>query len=74
MTVIFGREVVSIEKKHIFPYIELEDGTKIEYDGLLLATGSRPMITREVPNLTDNMEKSFMIRDMKDHQRLRKTL
>jgi len=48
VTILFGREVTEISHKvplpltqHVFPYIILEDDTRVEFDGLLIATGSR---------------------------------
>lgn len=50
----------------------LEDDTKLEYDGLLISTGSTYKI-RAVENLTGN-DKAFYLRNKHDHQRIRQKL
>ncbi len=34
-----GREVTYINNEHGSPYLELEDGSRVEYDALLCCTG-----------------------------------
>ncbi|KAF0101812.1 MAG: nitrite reductase (NAD(P)H) large subunit [bacterium] len=42
ITLYTGKRVVKIDRKHRF--VEADDGTRAEYDRLLLATGSKPFI------------------------------
>jgi len=72
VTILFGREVAEISHKHVFPYIILEDGTRIEYDGLLVATGSKFTLPEHKP-LTKS-KRSFFLRNIKDHKRIRDKL
>lgn len=37
-----GRECAFVDKTHGSPHIKLEDGLRLEYDALVIATGSIP--------------------------------
>lgn len=67
-----GRNVVSIENTHGNPSITLEDGLKLEYDAILVATGTH-YEQREFIGL--NKEKNFMmLNNFNDHQKMKKQL
>lgn len=37
-----GREVTYVDNAHRASFLTLEDGMRLEYDGLLLALGTKP--------------------------------
>ncbi|EGR29865.1 hypothetical protein IMG5_147080 [Ichthyophthirius multifiliis] len=64
-----GREVVYVDKTHGSPYVLLEDGLKIEYDGLIVATGVSPEI-REIEGLQEKENVSFLY-NMEHHKKIK---
>jgi len=69
---LLGREVKVVKNVHGSPHIELEDGLKIEYDALMVASGSRPE-PREIEGLAQQNNVSFL-RDIDDHKKIKEYL
>lgn len=67
-----GREVVYADKTHNSPHILLEDGLKLEFDSLILATGVVPEI-RSVKGL-QNKENVTLMNSIDTHKKVRKYL
>jgi len=69
---LLGREVKGVNNKHGIPHVILEDGLRIEYDALLVASGNRPE-HREIEGLTNQANVSFL-RNIEDHKNIRANL
>lgn len=60
-----GRECAIVDKTHGSPHIKLEDGLRIEYDALVLATGSVPF-NRPVKG-SKNKNNLLYLENIEDH-------
>jgi NAD(P)H-nitrite reductase large subunit len=73
ITYVLGREVCEINNSHGEPHVILEDGLKLEYDGLLLATGAH-YEKRELIGYKKNSNNFLFLRNFADHQKLKQKL
>lgn len=67
-----GREVTFIDKTHNSPHLLLEDGLKLEYDSLILATGVIPEV-RNVEGINGKDNVSFL-NNIADHKKIKEKL
>ncbi|KRX10397.1 Rieske [2Fe-2S] iron-sulfur domain [Pseudocohnilembus persalinus] len=72
VSLMMGRECVYVDKTHGSPHIKLEDGLRLEYDALVIATGSLPASTKFKG--TKEQKNLLYLEDIEDHKKLREQL
>lgn len=67
-----GREVTFVDKTHNSPHILLEDGLKLEYDSLIIATGVKPEV-RNISGIQEKENVTFLY-NIEQHKTVKKYL
>ncbi|KAL4438557.1 hypothetical protein ABPG74_015455 [Tetrahymena malaccensis] len=67
-----GREVTFVDKTHNSPHILLEDGLKLEYDSLIIATGVKPEV-RNINGIQEKDNVSFLY-NLDHHKKVKQYL